>query len=292
MTLKQKLDSGQFAVTCELAPPKGIDTTRLKECARAIKGRVDAVNTTDFQSAVVRMSSLGASLILLQEGIEPVMQITGRDRNRIAIQGELLSAAALGIKNILALTGDHPYFGDHKTTKPVFELDSVNILQIASTLMQGQDFAGNPLNKAPEFYLGASVTPFYDPVELQIIKMQKKIKAGAKFFQTQAVYDIEVLKNLKQKTKEHHIQTKILAGIIPLKSPGMANYMNKNVPGIHVPEEIIERLKKAEDKQKEGLKIAAELIQQIKQQNLADGVHIMAIGAEENVPLLLDLSNL
>jgi len=290
MGLQEKLNSGRFTVTCEMAPPKGVDTQKFRECARAVKGRVDAVNVTDFQSAVVRVSSLGASVILIEEGLEPVMQITGRDRNRIAIQGELLSAGALGIKNVLALTGDHPVFGDHKTTKPVFELDSVNILQIASTLMEGKDFAGNPLNKAPEFYLGASVTPLFDPMELQVIKMQKKIKAGAKFFQTQAVYDVEVLKRFKEKIEG--LNAKILVGVIPLKSPGMANYMNKNVPGIRVPDEIIERLKKAEDKQKEGLKIAAEFINQVREEKLCDGVHIMAIGAEENIPILLDMCNL
>lgn len=290
MGLQEKLNSGRFAVTCEMAPPKGVDTQKFRECARAVKGRVDAVNVTDFQSAVVRVSSLGASVILIEEGLEPVMQITGRDRNRIAIQGELLSAGALGIKNILALTGDHPVFGDHKTTKPVFELDSVNILQIASTLMEGKDFAGNPLNKAPEFFLGASVTPLFDPMELQVIKMQKKIKAGAKFFQTQAVYDVEVLKRFKEKIEG--LNAKILVGVIPLKSPGMANYMNKNVPGIYVPDEIIERLKGAENKVKEGLKIAAEFINQVREERLCDGVHIMAIGAEENIPILLDMCNL
>ncbi|MGB9814308.1 MAG: methylenetetrahydrofolate reductase [Thermovenabulum sp.] len=290
MGLEERLNSGEFAVTCEMAPPKGVDTAHFRECARAVKGRVDAVNVTDFQSAVVRVSSLGASVILIEEGLEPVMQITGRDRNRIAIQGELLSAGALGIKNVLALTGDHPVFGDNKTTKPVFELDSVNILQIASTLMEGKDFAGNPLNKAPEFFLGASVTPLFDPMELQVIKMQKKIKAGAKFFQTQAVYDVEVLRRFKERISE--LNAKVLVGVIPLKSPGMANYMNKNVPGIYVPDEIIERLKGAENKVKEGLKIAAEFINQVREEKLCDGVHIMAIGAEENIPILLDMCNL
>lgn len=287
MGLREKLESGGFAVTAELAPPKGTDTNRLIECAKAIKGRVDAVNLTDFQSAVVRVSSLGAAILIKQQGLEPVMQITGRDRNRIAIQGELLSAAALGIKNILALTGDHPVFGDNKQAKPVFELDSVNILQTASCLMQGKDLSGNSLNKAPEFYLGASVTPHYEPIELQILKMEKKAKAGAKFFQTQAIYDIKDIERLKEMTQ--HLDVKILAGIIPLKSPGMAEYMNKNVPGIFVPEEIIQKLRNSQDKVKEGLKIAAELINQLKDGKICDGVHIMAIGAEENVPLLLDL---
>ncbi|AIS53132.1 5,10-methylene-tetrahydrofolate reductase subunit MetF [Thermoanaerobacter kivui] len=288
--LEEKLKSGEFVVTAEMAPPKGIDMTHFKECAKAVKGRVAGVNVTDFQSAVVRVSSLGAAVILLEEGLEPIMQITGRDRNRIAIQGELLAAGALGIKNVLALTGDHPMFGDQPGAKPVYDCDSVNILMIASKLMEGQDWAGNQLNKAPEFFLGASVTPLFDPLEAQIIKMKKKMQAGAKFFQTQAVYDIEVLRKFREATKD--LNAKVLVGVIPLKSPGMANYMNKNVPGIHVPDALIERLKGAENKVKEGLKIAAEFINQVKEEKLCDGVHIMAIGAEENVPILLDMCNL
>lgn len=290
MGLKQKLEKGGFAITTEMAPPKGTDFNRFKQCALAVKGLVDAVNVTDFQSAVVRASSLGAATILVEEGLEPVMQITGRDRNRIAIQGELLSASALGIKNILALTGDHPSFGDNPQAKGVFEMDSVNILQVASDLMKGKDLAGNDLSGAPDFYLGASVTPVYDPIELQVLKMKKKILAGARFFQTQAVFDIEIFKNFINKLQG--IDTKILVGVIPLKSPGMANYMNKNVPGIYVPEKIIERLRKSQDRVKEGLKIAAEFINEIKRQRLCDGVHIMAIGAEENVPALLEMCDL
>ncbi|MDI3480720.1 MAG: methylenetetrahydrofolate reductase [Tepidanaerobacteraceae bacterium] len=290
MGLAQKLESGAFAVTAEMAPPKGTDFGRFKQCAREVKDMVDAVNVTDFQSAVVRASSLGAAAILVEEGLEPVMQITGRDRNRIAIQGELLSAAALGIKNVLALTGDHPSVGDHPQAKGVFDMDSVNILQTATTLMSGKDLAGNTLTGTPQFFLGASVTPVYDPIELQVLKMKKKVNAGARFFQTQAVYDIELFKKFLEAARG--IDTKILVGVIPLKSPGMANYMNKNVPGIYVPEEIIERLRKSQDKVKEGLKIAAEFINEIVRQKLCDGVHIMAIGAEENVPVLLEMCDL
>lgn len=287
MGLKEKIESGNFAITAEMAPPKGIDFNHIRECARAVKGRVDAVNVTDFQSAVVRTSSLGGAKILLEEGLEPVMQITGRDRNRIAIQGELLSAAALGIKNVLALTGDHPSIGDHPEARGVFDMDSVNILQTATGLMNGEDLTGHELSGIPEYFLGASVTPLYDPMELQIIKMKKKIRAGAKFFQTQAVYDIDVIKNFMEKIKD--MNAKVLVGVIPLKSAGMARYMNNNVPGIHVPDEIIDRMKKAEDKTREGLSIASEFINQIKKEKICDGVHIMAVGAEENVPTLLDM---
>jgi len=290
MSLEGKLLAGEFAITAEMAPPKGTDFSHFRECAKAVKGRVDAVNVTDFQSAVVRASSLGASRILVDEGLEPVMQVTGRDRNRIAIQGELLSASALGIKNVLALTGDHPAIGDHPQAKGVYDMDSVNILQTAKTLMNGKDLAGNDLTGSPYFFLGASVTPLYDPMELQVLKLKKKIAAGAKFFQTQAVYDIEILKRFKELLGD--IDAKILVGVIPLKSAGMANYMNKNVPGILVPDNIIERMKKAENKVKEGLKIAAEFICEVKQQKLCEGVHIMAIGAEENIPALLDMCEL
>ena len=287
MNLKEKLARGDFVITAEMAPPKGIDFGHIRECARAVKGRVDGVNVTDFQSAVVRASSLGGAKMLLDEGLEPIMQITGRDRNRIAIQGELLSAAALGIKNVLALTGDHPSIGDHPDARGVFDMDSVNILQAATKLMEGQDLNGNKLSGTPEYFLGASVTPLYDPLELQIIKMKKKIQAGAKFFQTQAVYDIDVIRSFMDEIKD--LNTKVLVGVIPLKSAGMAKYMNNNVPGIQVPDEIIERMRKAEDKTKEGLNIAAEFIEQIKEEKICDGVHIMAIGAEENVPTLLDM---
>ncbi|HQA59534.1 MAG: methylenetetrahydrofolate reductase [Tepidanaerobacteraceae bacterium] len=287
MNLKEKLARGDFVITAEMAPPKGIDFGHIRECARAVKGRVDGVNVTDFQSAVVRASSLGGAKMLLDEGLEPIMQITGRDRNRIAIQGELLSAAALGIKNVLALTGDHPSIGDHPDARGVFDMDSVNILQAATKLMEGQDLNGNELSGTPEYFLGASVTPLYDPLELQIIKMKKKIQAGAKFFQTQAVYDIDVIRSFMDEIKD--LNTKVLVGVIPLKSAGMAKYMNNNVPGIQVPDEIIERMRKAEDKTKEGLNIAAEFIEQIKEEKICDGVHIMAIGAEENVPTLLDM---
>ncbi|NLZ51804.1 MAG: 5,10-methylenetetrahydrofolate reductase [Thermoanaerobacteraceae bacterium] len=287
MNLKEKIERGDFVITAEMAPPKGIDFSHIRECARAVKGRVDAVNVTDFQSAVVRASSLGGAKILLDEGLEPIMQITGRDRNRIAIQGELLSAAALGIKNVLALTGDHPSIGDHPEARGVFDMDSVNILQTATKLMSGRDMNEHELSGIPQFFLGASVTPLYDPLELQIIKMKKKIQAGAKFFQTQAVYDINVIKGFMEKMK--NINAKVLVGVIPLKSAGMAKYMNNNVPGIHVPDEIIDRMKKAEDKTREGLTIAAEFIQQIKEEKICDGVHIMAVGAEENVPILLDM---
>lgn len=284
--LKEAFERGEFAITTEMAPPKGIDLSHLIECAKAVKGRVHGVNVTDFQSATLKATSLATCIKLKEAGLDPVLQITGRDRNRIAIQGELLSAGVFEIENVLALTGDYTMTGDHPGAKPVYDLDSVSILQAASTIAQGKDMSGNDLTGTPEFYLGACVTPRYDPLELQILKMEKKIKAGAKFFQTQAVYDIETLKIFREKTK--HLDAKLMVGIIPLKSAGMAKYMNKNVPGIFVPDELIERMKNSENKVQEGIKISGEFIREVKEAGLCDGVHIMAIGAEENVPLILD----
>lgn len=288
--LKQALERGDFAITAEMAPPKGTNFSHLIDCAKAIKGRVHGVNVTDFQSATLKATSLATCKILKDEGLEPVFQITGRDRNRIAIQGELLSAGVFGIENVLALTGDYTMTGDHPGAKPVYDLDSVGILQVASTMAAGKDMAGNELNGIPSFYLGACVTPRYEPLELQILKMEKKIKAGARFFQTQAVYDIDTLRIFREKTK--HLDAKLLVGVIPLKSAGMAKFMNNNVPGIFVPDELIERMKSAENKVKEGIKISGEFIKQVKAEGICDGIHIMAIGAEENVPLILNEAGL
>ena len=288
--LQQVLENKEFAITTEMAPPKGTDFTHIIECAKLIKGRVHAVNVTDFQSAAVKATSLSMCLELINLGLEPVLQLTGRDRNRIAIQGELLTAGHFGIENILSLTGDHTVVGDNPQAKPVYDLDSIGILQAAEILMTGEDMGGNKLDGTPEFFLGASITPEYEPFELQMMKTKLKIKAGAKFFQTQGVYEIETMRKLREATKDMGIY--ILAGIIPLKSAGMAKYMNKNVPGINVPDYIIERLQKSENKVQEGIKIAAELITQLKEENLCEGIHIMAIGAEENVPLILDEAGL
>lgn len=290
--LQEALESGKFAVTTEMAPPKGTDLSHLLECAKAVVGRVHAANVTDFQSAVMRTTSLATCKLLKDAGLEPVLQVTGRDRNRIAIQGELLSAGVLGINNMLALTGDHTVVGDHPKAKGVFDLDCIGILQAAKTLMNGTDMVGNELKGAPSFYLGASVTPEYTPLEIQLLKMQKKINAGAKFFQTQAVYDIETMRRFRDATKD--MNCKLLAGIVPLKSPGMAKFMTANVPGIFVPDDQIERLRSAGKANwvSEGIKMAGEFIKQLKEEGLCDGVHIMAIGAEENVPAILDAAGL
>ena len=285
--LQEAFERGEFAVTAEMAPPKGTDLSHLIECAKMCVGRVHAANVTDFQSAVMRATSLATCKLLKDIGLEPVIQMTGRDRNRIAIEGEMLSAGVFGIPNLLALTGDHTSVGDHPQAKPVFDLDSVSILKTASTLNSGVDSVGLELQGKTDFYLGACVTPEYSPIEVQLLKMQKKINAGAKFFQTQAVYDIEHMRKFRELTKD--MDCKILAGIVPLKSPGMAKFMTANVPGIFVPDDQIERLKAAGKGNyvQEGIKMAGEFIRQLREENLCDGVHIMAIGAEENVPKIL-----
>ena len=290
--LQEALERGEFAVTAEMAPPKGTDLSHLLECAKKCVGRVHAANVTDFQSAVMRATSLATCKLLKDIGLEPVIQMTGRDRNRIAIEGEMLSAGVFGIPNLLALTGDHTSVGDHPQAKPVFDLDSVSILKTASTLNSGVDSVGLELKGKTDFYLGACVTPEYDPIDVQLLKMKKKIAAGAKFFQTQAVYDIEHMRKFRELTKD--LDCKVLAGIVPLKSPGMAKFMTANVPGIFVPDDQIKRLKAAGKGNyvQEGIKMAGEFIRQLKEENLCDGVHIMAIGAEENVPKILDEAGL
>lgn len=289
--LKDKLSSGGFAVTAEMAPPKGCDFSHQMECAKALIGRVDAVNVTDFQSASLKASSLGLCIKLMEMGIEPVFQMTGRDRSRMAIQGDLLAAAAFGIENVLTLTGDHTLVGDCKNSKPVFDLDSVSMITAVRQLEDGYDCGGNSLTgRAPQFFIGSTATPEYEPLELHMYKFAKKVNAGAKFFQTQGVYDVEPFKRFMDYASK--FDAYILAGIIPLKSAGAARYMNKNVPGINVPDSIIQRMKEATDPVKEGILIAAETIDKIKSEGLCDGVHIMAIGAEENVPAILDAAGL
>lgn len=289
MTFKEKLKTEKFLVTSEIGPPKGIQTQQLLEDAELIRARVDAINVTDLQSSVMRLGSLAVCSLLKQKGFEPIFQITCRDRNRLALQSDILSAAALGIENILILTGDHPTLGDHPEAKPVFDLDSVQLLQVTRKLEEGLDMKGNKLEgKPPQFCLGAVVNPGADPIEPQIIKMEKKIEAGAEFFQTQAVYDITTFENFINKTK--HLKTKILAGIVLLKSSGMARYMNKNVAGVFVPDNLIKEMEETKDKQATSVLIASRLINALKP--MCQGVHIMPIGWDKVVPRVLATSGL
>lgn len=300
--LKDAFDRGDFAVTAEMAPPKGCDFSHQIEDAQFLKGKVHGINVTDMQSACLKASSIGLCAALKQEGLNPIIQMTGRDRSRMAIMGDFLSAAGLGIDTMLALTGDHTTVGDCKESKPVFDLDSCGILRMLSEMeATNKDCGGNDLDgQAPVFYKGACVTPIYEPQIMQIAKLKKKVDCGAQYIQTQGIFDIEALKRFMDAVEKANINVHIMAGIIPLKAAGMAKYMNANVPGIDVPDWMIEKLAAAaaEGKEKDikglpakaGMEMAAEMIRQIKEEGICDGVHVMAIGAEKNVPTILDMA--
>lgn len=288
MSLKEKLESGKFVITSEIGPPKGVDIEESLKEAETLREKVDAFNVTDLQSSVMKLGSLATCHLLVERNLEPVFQITCRDRNRLALQSDLLSAYVLGIKNVLVLTGDHTVLGDHPQAKPVFDLDSVSLLKAASLLMEGKDMVGSDLVGKPEFCLGAVVNPGADPLEPQIIKMEKKIEAGAKFFQTQAVYDLASFESFMKIAEKFGIP--VLGGIVLLKSAGMAKYMNEKVAGVNVPERYIEMMAKAkkEERPKVSIQIAAELIKGMK--NICRGIHIMPLGWEKYVPSVLEES--
>jgi len=288
MELLEIFESGRFAVTSEVGPPKGVDIEAMLDDAELLRGKVDAVNVTDQQSSVMRLGSLAVCHLLKKRGLEPVFQITCRDRNRIALQSDLLSACVLGIENVLCLTGDYVSLGDHPGAKPVFDLDSVSLLHAASELRQGRDLAGQKLKGSPDFCLGAVVTPGANPLGPQIMKMEKKVKAGAQFFQTQAVYDPERFEDFMNQVK--HLSVPVMVGIVLLKSAGMARFMNKNVAGVHVPESLIDEMDEAEDRVQKSIEIAARLIREMK--DLCQGVHIMPIGWEKRVPAVLEAAGL
>lgn len=289
MTFKEKLLSGEFVVTSEIGPPKGIETHKILEDAESIREFTDAINVTDLQSSVMRLGSLSVCALLKQKGFDPIYQLTCRDRNRLALQSDLLSAASMGIENVLILTGDHPFAGDHPDAKPVFDLDSVQLLQVVGKLKSGTDMNGNKLEgRAPAFFAGAVVNPGAEPIEPQIIKMEKKIEAGAEFFQTQAIYDVKTFENFLSKTK--HLKTKILAGIVLLKSAGMARFMNKNVAGVFVPDNLIKEMETTKDKAATCVEIAVRLIKELKP--MCDGIHIMPIGWDKYVPRVIEAAGL
>ena len=293
MSLQAKLESGKFAITCEVGPLKGTDITEIEENVALLKGRVDAANVTDQQSSVMRLGSLAVSALLVQRGLEPIFQMTCRDRNRIALQSDLLSAWVLGIKNVLALTGDLPSLGDHPQAKPVYDLDSVTLLKAISQLNEGKDMVGNELKGKPDFFPGAVVKVESNTeasLELQLIKMERKIAAGARFFQTQAVYDAGHFEQFMKRVEPFKVP--VLVGIIPLKNAGMAKYMNANVAGVFVPDDLIQKMANApkEEREKTGVQIAADLIKQMK--GMCQGVHIMAIGWEKKVPAIIEAAGL
>lgn len=284
MSLCKTLKSKKFIITTETAPPKGTNVNNMLDEAKPLIGRVDAVNVTDLQSAVMKLGSLAASSLLKNIGIEPIYQLTCRDRNRLALQSDLLSAAALGIENVLVLTGDHPVKGDHPHSKAVFDLDSIQLLEVVKALQEGKDMSGNLLEGVPKFCVGAVVNPGADPLEPELIKMEKKVRAGAEFFQTQAVYDITKFHNFMEQAKKFNVP--IIAGIILIKSARMARYMNEHVPGIYVPDYLISEIDNSKDKSQASLNIAVRLIDELRP--LCRGVHIMPIGWERYLPALLD----
>jgi len=291
MSLKSVIESGKFVVTAEVGPLKGTDTTEITEVADLLRGRIDAINVTDQQSSVMRLGSLATCHLLKEKGLDPVFQLTCRDRNRLALQSDLLSAYVLGVENVLAITGDLPSLGDHPQAKPVYDLDSVHLLWVIKRLNEGYDMVDNELKGKPNFFPGAVVNPGADTeatFELQIIKMEKKIATGARFFQTQAIYDIDTFARFMKRVEGFNIP--ILAGIIPLKSAGMARFMNKNVAGVFVPEELIDQMAKTEDKAQTSLEIASNLIKELK--GMCQGIHIMAIGWEKRIPAILDAARL
>ncbi len=285
--LEKVLTSGAFAVTAEAGPPKGTNADAVRKKGELLRCCCDAVNVTDNQTAIVRMSSLAGCLILKQMGIEPVMQMVVRDRNRLAIQSDVLGAVALGIGNILCLSGDHQRFGNHPQAKGVFDIDSIQLIQTLKRMrdekkfINGEDIAGEvPL------FIGAAANPFADPLEYRAARLAKKVKAGADFIQTQAVFDIPRFKRWMDMVNELGLsqQVAILAGIIPMKSVGMARYMKTSVPGIIVPDEVMKRMEQAKNVKEEGVKITLEVVEQVKQIPGVRGIHIMAVGWEDIVP--------
>ena len=295
--LEKILRAGKFAVTCECGPPKGADVEHLKKKIQLIKGNTDAANVTDNQTAVVRMSSIGASAILVQEGVEPIMQMVTRDRNRIAAQSDVFGAYALGIRNMLCLTGDHQKFGNHPMAKNVFDMDSIQLLDMMRTIRdEGKLNNGDPVEGGIEMFFGAAENPFADPFEFRVPRLAKKIAAGANFIQTQCIYDMERFKKFMQQACDLGLDKKcyILAGLTPLKSAGMANYMNKRVAGITIPQPIIDRIKgvQKESQSEEGIKIMLEQIEEVKQMPGIAGVHVMAIEWEERVHEIVERAGL
>ena len=295
--LKKVLNKGHFAVTAECGPPKGADPEAIRKKGKILKGAVDSVNVTDNQTGVVRLCSLAACAILREEGLDPVLQMVTRDRNRIALQSDILGASALGIRNILCLSGDHQSFGNQPDAKGVFDIDSVQLVAAVRQMRDtGKILGGEELSLAPELFIGAVENPFAEPFAFRAIRLAKKIAAGAEFIQTQCIYNLERFKEFMTQVRDRGLETRafILGGVTPFKSVRMAEYMAKNVAGIDIPEELIKRLKgvaPAEQK-KEGLKICVETIQALREMPGVHGIHIMAIEWEDAVPEIVSAAGL
>ncbi len=286
-SFREVLKSGKFVITSEIGPPKGTNIEKMLHHIDLLKDKVHALNVTDHQSSVMRFPSIGGCLAVKEQGGEPILQVTCRDRNRLALQAELLLAYTRGIRNVLCLTGDAVVVGDHKAAKGVFDLDSAQLLKAIRQMEQGKDLGGNDLDGTVEFCAGAIVTPEANPIEPQLMKFEKKIEAGAEFFQTQAIYDLEKFGTFMEYARKFPV--KILAGIILLVSARMAKYMTDNVPGVFVPQNLIDELAAAPKGEaiNKGIEIAGRMIATIKKESMCDGVHVMAIGKEEVVPDIL-----
>ena len=280
--LSEQLDNGQFVVTAEIAPPKGTDLSEALAAVEKLTG-ITAVNVTDNQGANMRLSSLSLAARLQQLGTETVLQLTCRDRNRMALQSDLLGAASFGIENLLLLSGDHSKFGDHPDSRPVFDLDSVQLLDMVAGLVAGTDMAGKSLDGVPEFFPGAAVNPAAEPFELMFQKVTKKVDSGARFFQTQSVFDRETLERFMLAMRP--LQVPVIAGVLLIRSSRMARFLNDNIPGVQVPETLVQRLDSAVDPLTEGVQIAREAVSWARE--LCQGVHLMTLGHEDKIPAIL-----
>lgn len=294
MTFKEKIESKKFIVCGEIGPPKSCDGDVIREKSKYFKGVVDAVNITDNQTALVSLSSIASAKILLDEGIEPIMQMTCRDRNRIAIQSDLLGAAALGIHNLLCLTGDHQKFGDQPETKGVFDLDSIQLIATVAKMNNGFLLSNQEMKKAPEFLIGAAANPFAEPFEMRLIRLHKKATAGARFIQTQPVFNMEIFARWMEKAVEMGLHEKcaILVGVMPVKSEKVLLHMKKEVPGVKISDEYINHLKEARDPKEEGIKIAVEMIQSLQKIKGVRGIHLMPVMWESITPTIIKEANL
>ncbi len=293
--LESVLESGQFAVTAELGPPKGTNIETFEKRAALLRDACDAVNVTDNQTAITRLCSLAGCIRLKSLGIEPVLQMTCRDRNRIAIQSDILGAASFGIRNVLCLSGDHQSFGNHPTAKGVFDVDSIQLIGMLRKMRDEKQFmSGDTLSGEVPLFIGAAANPFADPFEFRVIRMEKKMRAGASFIQTQGIFDVERFERFMAMACDRGLdkQVHILAGIIPVRSGRMAKYMQESVPGIIVPDEIVTRMQQASDPKAEGLAITNEIIQRVREIPGVHGIHLMAVGWEDAVPGIVQQAGL
>jgi methylenetetrahydrofolate reductase (NADPH) len=284
--LGERLQAGQFVITTEMEPPKGTDLSQFLSTAKLLNGKVHAVNVTDNQRAIMRLSSVGGSALLVREGLEPILQVTCRDRNRMALQSDILSAWVLGVRNILTMTGDPVEAGDHPMAKPVFDVSSAALLRLIVQLNSGNNGAGHFLEGATDFFCGATVNPCVKPFEPELKRFEEKVEAGARFFQTQAIYDLEAFGRFMEIVRT--LPVYIIAGLIPLRSAKMAHFLNEKVPGIRVPASMIEELEKTSDPEEKGLEIAVQLVEGLK--GICQGIHLMVVGKEKNFAILNRLS--